>query len=331
MTKSRRRLFCSLTLTVKEMSENPFPFSLDNKRYHTLNYYLKSKYGTRVMKASLDGGFSCPNLDGSLLRGGCTYCTSGASEFTQKGSITAQLEREQERITKKFGIALPLIAYFQAHTSTYAPLCVLKEKFEEALAFPSVVALSIATRADCLESEKIKYLKELSEKTDLTVELGLQTANDTVAQKCNRGHGYAEFEDAFCRLKEANIRVCVHLINGLYGETMSDMISTAKTLSVLCPDAVKIHLLHIMRGTVMEKELQRGEIVPMTYEAYVETVCRQLRHFPAECVIERLTGDGSRENLIAPKWSVDKIRVLGGIDRFMAENNFYQGDLFKKF
>ena len=156
---------------------NPFPYSSDNKRYHTLNYYLKNKYGGRVAKASLDAGFSCPNIDGTCGTGGCTYCTSGASEFTSPGGITAQLTLERERIFKKYG-EVPLIAYFQAHTNTYAPLDVLKEKYEEALNFPGVCAVSIATRADCLEEDKLRYLGELSRRTDLTVELGLQTVSD---------------------------------------------------------------------------------------------------------------------------------------------------------
>ncbi len=279
------------------------------------------------MRASLDAGFSCPNIDGKCAVGGCTYCTSGASEFTEKGSITAQMKMEEERIFKKFGNT-PLIAYFQAHSNTYAPLEILKEKYEEALAFPSVVGISIATRSDCLEKEKIDYLKELSEKTFLSVELGLQTVSDKTAEKCNRGHNFDTFLDAFARLKEANIRTCVHIINGLYDETKEDMIKTAGVLGALRPDGVKIHLLHIMKNTVMEKELENGIITPMTYEDYIETVCNQLRFLPKETVIERITGDGSKENLIAPRWSVDKIKVLGGIDKYMADNGFCQGDLF---
>ncbi len=279
------------------------------------------------MRASLDGGFSCPNIDGKCGFGGCTYCTSGASEFTEKGSITAQLEKEKERIFKKYG-EVPLIAYFQAHSNTYAPLEIIKERYEEALSFPDVLGLSIATRCDCLEDEKIAYLKELSKRTDLSIELGLQTVSDKTAKKCNRGHTFDAFLESFTRLKEANIRICVHIINGLYDETKEDMIKTAKVLGKLSPDAVKIHLLHIMRGTKMEEELENGLIYPMTYEDYIETVCNQLRYLPKECVIERITGDGKKENLIAPKWSVDKINVLGGIDKYMEENNFCQGDLF---
>ena len=308
------------------MYNNSFPYALDNKRYHTLNYYLKTKYGGRVMRASLDAGFTCPNIDGKCGKGGCTYCISGASEFTEKGSITYQLEMERDRIFKKFG-KVPLIAYFQAHSNTYAPLNVLKEKYEEALAFPDVVGISIATRGDCLESETVEYLKELSNQTNLSVELGLQTVRDDIAEKCNRGHSFEKFKEGYLRLKNAGIRTCIHIINGLYDETFADMVNSAKIVGELNPDAVKIHLLHIMKGTVMARELQQGEITPMTYEDYIKTVCAQLRYLPKECVIERITGDGSKENLIAPRWSIDKIRVLGGIDKYMADNNYFQGDL----
>lgn len=321
-----RRSFSSLISTAGEMYNNPFPYSLDNKRYHTLNYHLKTKYGKRVMRASLDAGFTCPNIDGRCGKGGCTYCISGASEFTEKGSITYQLQKERERIFKKFG-KVPLIAYFQAHSNTYAPICVLEEKYEEALSFPDVAGISIATRGDCLEGEIVEYLKELSKRTDLSVELGLQTIRDDVAEKCNRGHSYDEFKEGYFRLKNAGIRTCIHIINGLYDETFEDMVNTAKTVGELNPDAVKIHLLHIMKGTVMAREFEQGEITPMTYDDYIKTVCTQLRYLAKECVIERITGDGSKENLIAPRWSIDKIRVLGGIDKYMADNNYYQGDL----
>lgn len=311
------------------MYNNPFPYAYDNKRYHTLNYYLKSKYGCRVIRASLDAGFTCPNIDGKCGKGGCTYCISGASEFTQKGSIKSQLEKEKARIFKKFG-NVPVIAYFQAHSNTYAPVEILREKFNEALSEEGVVGISVATRADCLEEEKLDYLKELSDKTNLTVELGLQTVRDDIARKCNRCHSMEGFKEAFLRLKKAGIRCCVHIINGLYDEKYEDMINTAKTIGELSPDGVKIHLLHIMKGTVMAREYEEGLISPMTYEDYIKTVCNQLRYLPRECVIERITGDGSKENLIAPRWSIDKISVLGGIDKYMAENNIFQGDLIDR-
>ena len=309
--------------------KSDFLYTIDNKRYHTLNYHIKQKFGTRVFKAVIDAGFTCPNIDGTCGKGGCTYCTSGASEFTNSSeiSVTKQIELEKERIYKKWG-AVPIIAYFQAHTNTYGKLDRLKRLYEEALSVEGVAGISIATRPDCLEQEKVDYLKTLSEKTYLTVELGLQTIFDETAKKINRGYLFETFKDAYNRLKQSGIRVCVHLIDGLIGETPEMMIESAKVLGAMNPDGVKIHLLHIMRDTVCESQLIKGQLDTMSMSEYIETVCNQLRFLPPECVIERITGDGSKENLIAPRWSTNKIAVLGGIDKFMSDNNIYQGDKY---
>lgn len=307
--------------------KSEFIYSIDNKRYHTLNYHLLQKFGKRVFKAVIDAGFTCPNIDGTCGIGGCTYCTSGAAEFTNPSdiSVSRQLELEKQRIYKKWG-KVPIIAYFQAHTNTYADLPVLKKLYQEALSTKGVIGISIATRPDCLDDEKITYLKELSEKTYLTVELGLQTVFDETAKKINRGYLFETFEKTFNKLKQNGIRVCVHLINGLIGETPQMMLETAKKIGQMKPDAVKIHLLHIMKNAVCENEYLNGKLSPMEMDDYIKTVCEQLRFLPPECVIERITGDGSKENLIAPRWSTNKIAVLGGIDKFMADNNIYQGD-----
>ena len=307
--------------------KSDFLYTIDNKRYHTLNYHIKQKFGTRVFKAVIDAGFTCPNIDGTCGKGGCTYCTSGASEFTNSSeiSVTKQIELEKERIYKKWG-TVPIIAYFQAHTNTYGKLEHLKRLYEEALSVEGVAGISIATRPDCLEQEKVDYLKTLSKKTYLTVELGLQTIFDETAKKINRGYLFETFKDAYNRLKQSGIRVCVHLIDGLIGETPEMMIESAKVLGAMNPDGVKIHLLHIMRDTVCESQLIKGQLDTMSMSEYIETVCNQLRFLPPECVIERITGDGSKENLIAPRWSTNKIAVLGGIDKFMSDNNIYQGD-----
>ena len=306
-----------------------FLYSLDNKRYHTLNYHLKQKFSKRVFKAVIDAGFTCPNIDGTCGKGGCTYCTSGASEFTNSSeiSVTRQIELEKERIYKKWGV-VPIVAYFQAHTNTYGELEHLKKLYEEALSVDGVEGISIATRPDCLEQEKIEYLRELSEKTYLTVELGLQTIFDETAKKINRGYLFDTFKDAYKRLKQSGIRVCVHLIDGLIDETPDMMIESAKVLGKMNPDGVKIHLLHVMRDTVCESQLIKGQLDTMSMSEYIETVCKQLRYLPPTCVIERITGDGSKENLIAPRWSTNKIAVLGGIDKFMADNDIYQGDKY---
>lgn len=306
--------------------KNTFPYSNDNKRYHTLSFYNKSVYGKKVYKAALDAGFTCPNIDGKCGVGGCSFCFGGGSSFTGSGDIKAQLLSERNRIFKKFG-AIPLIAYFQNNTNTYAPVSVLREKFEPVLEFPEVVGISIGTRPDCLEDEKIEYLFTLAQKTNLTVELGLQTFSDKTAEKFNRGYKTEVFLKTFAKLKDAKIRTCVHLINGLYDETEADMINNAKLLGSLCPGGVKIHLLHIIAGSKIEKESEQKIINPMTFDSYIRTVCSQLRVLPPECVIERITGDGDKTRLIAPLWSRDKIKVLGSIDKFMEENGCFQGDL----
>ena len=300
-----------------------FKYSQDNKRYHTLYFHNKAIFGRRIFKAALDGGFSCPN------KGGCTYCISGGSEFSADSrlSVSEQIRLERERIYKKYKDA-DLIAYFQANTNTFAPLKKLKELYEEALACENVVGLSIATRADCIEDDVLEYLAELSRRTYLTVELGLQTIHDETAEKINRGHSFDCFLKTYKKLKEKNIRVCVHLIDGLPDETFDMMVETAKVVGALKPDGVKIHLLHIMEGTVMHQQFLWGEVKEMAFDDYIKTVCTQLAYLPEETVIERITGDGSKDKLIAPLWSKDKIKVLGTIDKYMADNDLYQGIAF---
>ncbi len=301
-----------------------FKYSTDNKRYHTLNYHLKTLFSDRVFKAAVDAGFSCPNKES----GGCTYCKKGSGEFTSNGSITEQLEKERLRIQKKWGDK-KLIAYFQANTNTFAPLEVLKEKYEEALSHPSVVGLSIATRADCLPYEVLDYLEELNKRVYLTVEMGLQTVHDVTAKRINRGYNFEVFEKSFYELKKRNIRTVVHIINGLIGEDRHMMLQTAKKLSEMEPDGVKIHLLHILKDTKCEEEYNMGLLDVLDKDEYIDITTEQIRLFKEECVIERVTGDGKKESLVAPLWSLDKISVLGGIDKALADKNAYQGDRYE--
>lgn len=296
-----------------------FEYSFDNKRYHTLNYHLKTLFGRRVFKAALDAGLGCPH-------GGCTFCSQGSGSFTHAGSVTEQLERERARIWKKFP-GSGIIAYFQAHTNTYAPVSLLKNLYGEALSF-GVCGISIATRPDCMGKDVLDLLEEINEKTYLTVELGLQTVNDETARLINRGYAFHTFEEAFYNLRQRKIRTCVHLIDGLRGEGEREMLESARILGKMEPEAVKIHLLHILRGTECEREYLSGELRPLSKEEYVRTLTEQLRFFAPECVIERLTGDGDKNSLVAPKWSEAKIAVLAAIDRRMAEDDIYQGDLF---
>ena len=306
-------------------AQNPFIFSDNNKRYHTLRYHLGGRFSHRVFKASLDGGFTCPNLDGTKGTGGCAYCLFGGSEFTSGAlDVALQIRRELDRVRAKFAGA-EVIAYFQAHTNTYAPVERLKTVYDTALCQQGVCGLSVATRCDALPENVLDYLAELATKTYLTVELGLQTVHDRTARLVCRGHTFAEFLAAYYALQLRGVRVCVHLINALPGETFEDMSETARGVGGLRPDGVKLHLLHILRGTTLADWYARGEVTPMTRQEYIRTVCAQLALLPPQTVIERLTGDGARDTLIAPLWSLDKVATLGGIDKMLAEHNLWQG------
>ncbi len=303
--------------------QNPFPYSDDNKRYHTLYYHNKHTFGGRVYKAVLDGGFTCPNLDGTKGTGGCAFCDGGSGAFTKPLPITEQLSLEMRRIRKKVPDARA-IAYFQVHTNTYAPVSRLHELYEEALRFPGIIGLSVGTRPDCLPEDVLDYLSELNDRTALTVELGVQTVHDRTAQRFGRGYDFAEFLQGYEKLQSRGIRTCLHIINGLPGELFPDMLETARVLGALKPQAVKLQLLHILQGTRYAESWRQGDITPMSQDAYMDTVVRQLEWFPPETVIERVTGDGEKAKLLAPLWSMDKISTLGGIDKLQAELDSYQ-------
>lgn len=305
-----------------------FKYSDDNKRYHTWNYHLRHKFGCKVMKLALNAGFTCPNIDGTKGYGGCTYCSGGSGDFAgnPSESIVRQFEEIKGMMHRKWkeGRYMP---YFQAHTNTYAPVYVLRESFEPVLKLPEVIGISIATRADCLKADVLEYLAELNERTYLIVELGLQSVFDSTGERINRCHSYAEFLTGYNALTERGINVCVHLIDGLPGETDEMMIESARKVGALNPHCIKLHLLHVLKGTVMEKELQRGEFALLKLDEYVDIIVRQLEVIPPETVIQRLTGDGARESLIGPMWSIKKFEVLNSIDKTMAERDTWQGRL----
>ncbi|MDE5764482.1 MAG: TIGR01212 family radical SAM protein [Ruminococcus sp.] len=305
-----------------------FEYTLDNKRYHTLNYYFKSKFGRKLYKAVIDCGFTCPNIDGSKGFGGCIFCDGGSGYFTKKNlSVTEQLELESERIFRKYG-KVPLIAYFQANTNTYAPVETLRKIYSEALEFPDVAGISVGTRADCLSDEVLDLLEDLSRHTNLTVELGMQTVHENTVGLINRCCSHAEFLDGFHRLKSRGIRVCLHIINGLPEESAGMMIETAVQTALLRPDAVKIQMLHVIDGTELAGMYRNGNVRLLSREEYIDIVVRQLELLPPETVIERITGDGDKSKLIAPEWSRNKIAVLGGIDKELARRNTYQSARF---
>ena len=308
---------------------NPFPYTDGSKRYHTYDYWLKSTFGGKCAKIPLDAGFSCPNLDGRCGVGGCIYCSGrGSGDFAEVSSVPLreQYDRQREFLAKKWPTER-CIPYFQARTNTYAPVEVLRPLFEEVLTYPGVVGMNIATRVDCLPDETVSLLRELSERTVLTVELGLQTAHDGTAAAINRGHTSADFLEGYTRLREGAPRalVCIHLIFGLPGEDEAAMLETVRRVAELRPDQVKIHLLHVLRGTALGETYESGGYTPMEMDDYVSVVVKALELLPPEVVVARLTGDGAAEDLLAPLWSRRKREVLNGIDRLLSVTDTWQG------
>lgn len=303
-----------------------FEYSDGSKRFHTLDWELKKLFGKKVVKIPLDLGLGCPNRDGTKGVGGCTFCSefrSGEFSGDMRLSLAEQFD-ETKKLYSKWPDAL-YIAYFQAGTNTYAPVHKLKRLFNEALALPDVVGLSISTRPDCISDEIADMLAELSKKTYLTVELGLQSAKNETLARINRGHTYEEFLAGYNKLVSRGVKVCIHIINGLPGETKQDMLETAKQVAKLSPYEIKIHLLHIISGTKMADEFAAGEFDVMSFEDYVNTVCDQLETLPPETVVARLTGDGDRKTLVAPDWSRDKRKVLNEIDKELRRRDSRQG------
>ena len=318
---------------VTQAQKNPYPNSDTNKRYYTYDYFLKHTFGGKVAKLPLDAGFTCPNIDGTCAHGGCIYCSDkGSGDFAPQPQIPIgeQLEMSRALIGKKWQTD-KVIPYFQAHTNTYAPVEILREKYEQALAYPGVVGLNIATRADCLAPDALAYLAEIAGRTYLTVELGLQSSNDQTAALINRGHDFAAFVQGFRALRTASpdIHICIHVILGLPGENEQVMLQTIRDVAALQPDQVKIHLLHVIKDTVMADMYLRGEYQPMAMPDYVRTVANALALLPPDTVVARLTGDGAPDALLAPDWSRKKTIVINEIDKYMFQNDLYQGKYYK--
>ena len=306
---------------------NNFKYTLDNKRYHTLNYFYKQKFNEKIFKVSLDAGFTCPNIDGTRGYGGCIYCSKkGAGEFAgdKEKDLHTQFIEIKEIMHKKWKHA-KYIGYFQAHTNTYAPVDVLKEKYETILKEDNVVGISIATRPDSITDECLAYLEELNKKTFLTVELGLQTIHEKTSKLINRGCTLKETEDMIYKLKEKNINTVIHIINGLPGETKEMMIETTKYLNKLPIDGIKIHMLNIVKDTALEKLYKFKPFHILTEEEYVDIVINQLETLRDEIVIHRITADPKIEDLIEPLWLTKKFCVLNEIDKEMKKRDTYQG------
>ncbi len=283
------------------------------------------------MKIPIDAGFTCPNIDGKCSTGGCIYCSPrGSGDFAEDAhtSVVEQFDIVKERLSSKWHTD-KYIPYFQAHTNTYAPTELIKQKIEPIMQKKGVVGLNIATRADCLEDSTVEYLCELAERTVLTVELGLQTAHDKTASLINRGHTYADFLEGYNKLREASdkINICVHLIFGLPGEDREMMLESVRKTAELNPHQVKFHLLHVLRHTRLAQMYDRGEYTPMEMDEYVDVVANALALLPYDTVVGRLTGDGMQSELLAPDWSRKKTAVINNVDKKMFSEDMWQGKL----
>lgn len=307
-----------------------FKYTLDNKRYHTLNYYLRNKFNSKVCKISLNAGFTCPNIDGTKGYGGCIYCSkSGSGEFggNPSKSLVEQFNDVKEVLAKKWPNA-KYIAYFQARTNTYAPLEVLKEKYETVLKIDNVIGLDIATRCDAISDDTLDYLEELSKRTFLTIELGLQTTKEETSILINRGHTLKEFDDMVKKLRDRNINVVVHIINGLPYENEDDMLNTVMHLNKLDIQGIKIHMLNIVKDTPLEVLYNKEKFHILTKEEYIDIVIKQLELLDEKIVIHRITADPDIKSLVEPKWLVKKFCVLSDIDKEMVRRDTYQGKYF---
>lgn len=312
------------------MTTQKFRYSNDpTKNYHTWNYALRETFGEKLFKVPIDGGFDCPNRDGTVARGGCTFCSvsgSGDMILEPTAPLDEQFHQEIERMHKKWPGVTQYLVYFQNFTNTHAPVEVIRERFEQVLSQPGVVGISIGTRPDCLPDDVVDYLAELNERFYLWVELGLQTTYEETSEKINRAHDYQTYLDGVAKLRKYNINVCTHLINGLPGETTDMMLENVRR-TILDSDiqGIKLHLLHLMTNTKMMRDYVSGDLKLMTQEDYVNLICDQLEMIPPEIVIHRLTGDAPRDTIIGPMWSLKKWEVLNAIDDELARRNSYQG------
>lgn len=298
-----------------------------NKRYLSLNYFLREKFGEKIFKISLDAGFSCPNRDGKISKGGCLFCSErGSGDFAgdRNFSIENQFVDIKNMMANKWKSG-KYIAYFQAYTNTYAPIDILKEKYNEALKQKDVVGLAIATRPDCLSEEVLDLLEEINKKVYVWIELGFQTVSDETAKLINRGYTLDVFEKALEDLRKRNIDVVVHTIFGLPKENKEDMLNTIRYLADKDIQGIKFHLLHLMKDTPMVKLYEKGMIEFLSKEDYIDLICQSICMLPQNVVVHRLTGDSPRELLIGPMWSLKKWEILNEIDKTMEDNDYYQG------
>ncbi|MDE8329800.1 TIGR01212 family radical SAM protein [Erysipelothrix rhusiopathiae] len=310
---------------------NPYPYSLDNKRYQTYNYFTQKTYGQKAFKVSIDAGFTCPNRDGTCGSGGCNFCSArGSGDMILKNpDLEKQIEHSENIMLQKWPNAAK-IAYFQAYSNTHDSLENLKKLYDPFFDDDRFVGIDIATRSDCLDDEKIAYFEAMSRKKDLTIEIGLQTIHPETSEWMNRGHDLESVTSCIQKLKVAGIRTCVHIINGFPQETPEMMLETADYLAKMHPEMVKIHMLHIIKGTKLGAEYQKNAFPLLSRDEYVDIVVKQIERLPEDIVIARLTGDGMADDLLAPLWTIRKIVVTNEIDKLMVKRNTWQGKYVKE-
>ncbi|WP_265459354.1 TIGR01212 family radical SAM protein [Enterococcus sp. HY326] len=302
---------------------------VENKRYYTWNHALQQEFGGKIFKVPIDAGFDCPNRDGTVAHGGCTFCSvsgSGDMIVAPEAPLPLQFEKEVAQMHLKWPEVQQYIVYFQNFTNTHAPVAVLRERFEQVVNLPGVVGIAIGTRPDCLPEETVEYLAELNQRLYLWVELGLQTTFEHTSNLINRAHDYQTYLDGVARLRQHNIRVCTHLINGLPGETKEMMVENLKR-TILDSDiqGIKLHLMHLMKKTRMIRDYHEGRLHLMSKADYVEVICDQLELIPQDIIIHRLTGDAPWDSIIGPMWSLKKWEVLNAIDDELERRDSYQG------
>lgn len=301
----------------------------ENKRYYSLNQAYRETFGGKIFKVPVDAGFDCPNRDGTVAKGGCTFCSvSGSGDMIVAPSepLPVQFQKEIHMMHQKWPGVEQYIVYFQNFTNTHAPVEVIKERFEQVVNLPGVVGLSVGTRPDCLPPEVVDYLAQLNERLYLWVELGLQSTFEATGELINRSHDYQTYLDAVANLRKHKIQVCTHLINGLPGESLEMMRENVRRV-ILDSDiqGIKLHLLHLMRNTKMLRDYHEGRLQLMSRKDYVDVICDQLEMIPQEIIIHRLTGDAPWDSLVGPKWSLKKWEVLNSIDEELLRRDSYQG------
>jgi radical SAM protein (TIGR01212 family) len=299
----------------------------NTKPYYPFGDYLKERFGCKVYKVTIDAGFTCPNRDGKVGDGGCSYCNNmgfSANSRREPAPIREQIEQGMIFMRDRYK-AEKFIAYFQAYTSTYGPIDTLKEYYDTAIEFDDVVALSIGTRPDCVPEPVLDLIQSYRDTHEVWIEYGLQSIHDTTLSRVNRGHNYASFLDALERTRDRGFKICVHVILGLPGESHDDMMATARAVAGMGIDSLKVHLMHVLKDTPLEIELKEGRFTPLEFDEYARLVCDFLEYIPPDVSIQRLTADGPREILLAPKWATQKRKTIAAIEAEFKRRNSHQG------